>query len=65
VLALALAVTLAPGSIAPGVVGLICGAALVLAGLCLLMIVMRHLLAQAIQREAEARALRAELDEVV
>jgi hypothetical protein len=60
-----LAVVLAPGGIAPGVVGLICGAALVLAGMALLVVVMRRLLSQAIERENEARALRSELDEVI
>lgn len=60
-----LAVVLAPGGTAPGVVGLICGAALVLAGMALLVVVMRRLLAQAIEREKEARALRSELDEVI
>lgn len=64
-LALALAVLLAPGAIAPGIVGLICGAALVLAGMALLVVVMRTLLAQAIAREREARNLRDELDGVI
>lgn len=64
-LALVLAVVLAPGGLAPGIVGLICGASLVLAGIALLMVVMRRLLAQAIARESEVRALRSELDEVV
>lgn len=61
-LALILAVLLAPGSTAPGVVALICGAALVLAGIALLVVVMKALLRQAIDRDAEARALRSELD---
>jgi hypothetical protein len=60
-----LAVLLAPGGIAPGVVGLVCGAALVIAGVALIVVVLRALLAQAIDRDAEARVLRAELDEVV
>lgn len=60
-----LAVLLTPGEVAPGVVGLICGAALVLAGMALLVVVMRQLLVQAIDRDATARALQAELDEVV
>lgn len=65
VLAFALAVVLAPGGAAPGIVGLICGASLVLGGIALLVVVMRRLLVQAIHHEAEARTLRAELDEVV
>lgn len=65
VLAFVLGVILAPGGVAPGVVGLICGAGLVLAGMALLVVVMRTLLAQAIAREREARALRDELDEVI
>ncbi|HWS50094.1 MAG TPA: DUF2975 domain-containing protein [Microbacterium sp.] len=65
VLAFALAVLLAPGSIAPGVVALVCGAALVLGGIALLVVVMKALLRQAIDREHEAQTLRSELDEVV
>ena len=65
VLAFALAVVLAPGDIAPGVVGLICGASLVLAGMALLVVVMRRMLVQAVERETEVQALRSELDEVV
>jgi hypothetical protein len=61
----AIAVLLAPGDAAPGIVGLICGAGLVLAGIALLVVVMKNLLRQAIDRDAEARALRSELDEVV
>ena len=59
----ALAVFLAPGGTAPGIVGLICGASLVIAGVALLVVVMRMLLAQAMDRENEARHLRDELDE--
>jgi hypothetical protein len=65
VLTFALAVVLAPGNVAPGIVGLICGAALVLGGMALLVVVMKTLLAQAIERENEARALRSELNEVI
>jgi hypothetical protein len=65
VVTFALAVVLAPGSVAPGVVGLVCGAALVTAGVALLVVVMRQLLQQAMDREAEARSLRSELDGVV
>ncbi|MFK4761466.1 DUF2975 domain-containing protein [Microbacterium sp. ZW T5_45] len=64
-LALVLAVLLAPGEVAPGVVALIGGAALVLGGMALLMVVMKALLRQAIDRDAEARALRSELDDEV
>lgn len=60
-----LAVLLAPGSAAPGLIGLLCGAALVTAGGALLMVVMRMLLRLATQREAEALSLRGELDEVI
>ncbi len=65
VIAFAIAVLLVPGHAAPGVVGLICGAALVLGGMALLVLVMKTLLRQAIDREAEASALRSELNEVV
>lgn len=60
-----LAVLLAPGSAAPGLIGLLCGAALVTAGGALLMVVMRMLLRLATQREAEALSLRGELDELI
>ena len=65
VLAFAMAVLLASGSTAPGLVGLVCGASLVLGGMALLVVVMKSLLRQAIAREGEAAALRSELDEVV
>lgn len=65
VLTFALAVLLAPGGVAPGIVGLICGASCVLMGMALLVVVMRRLLVQAIDRDTEARAQRSELDEVV
>lgn len=65
VLAFAMGVLLSFGEVAPGLVGLVCGAALVLAGVALLVVVMKALLRQAIDREREATALRAELDEVV
>ena len=66
VLTFALAVTLAPGeSVAPGVVGLICGISLVVAGVALVVLVLRMLLAQAVARDAEAHHLQAELDEVI
>lgn len=65
VLALVLAVALAPGGTAPGIVGLICGASLVLGGMALLVVVMKALLRQAIDRDTEARTLRSELDDEV
>jgi hypothetical protein len=65
VLAFLMAVLLASGTTAPGIVGLVCGASLVLGGMALLVIVMKTLLRQAIEREAEARALRAELNEMI
>ena len=60
-----LAVTLAPGEVAPGIVLLICGAALMVAGVALIVLVLRMLLAQAVARDAEAHHLQAELDEVI
>ena len=65
VLAFLMAVVLAPGEVAPGVVGLICGASLVLAGIALLVVVMRRLLVQAIAVETDAQQLRTELDGVI
>lgn len=64
-LAFVLAVLLAPGEVAPGIVGLICGASLVLAGIALLVVVMRRLLIQAIAVESDAQLLRTELDGVI
>jgi hypothetical protein len=55
-----------PGDeVAPGVVGLICGLALVIAGVALVILVQRALLAQAVARDTEARHLQSELDEVI
>ena len=65
VLMFGVAATLAPGEIAPGIVLLICGASLMIAGVALIVYVMRMLLAQAVDRDAEANHLRAELDEVI
>jgi len=65
VLTFALGVALAPGDAAPGIVLLIGGAGVVIAGIALVVLVMRMLLAQAVAREAEARDLRTELDEVI
>ena len=61
-----LAVVLAPGeAVPPGMVLLVCGGSLIAAGIALVVLVMRTLLAQAISREVEASDLRAELDEVI
>ncbi|WP_454085794.1 DUF2975 domain-containing protein [Georgenia sp. Marseille-Q6866] len=72
VLVLAVAVTFAvanrttPGDeVAPGVVGFICGIALVVAGVALVVYVMRTLLVQAVETAARAEHLRSELDEVI
>lgn len=66
VLTFALAVVLAPGeAVAPGVVGLVCGASLVIGGVALVVVVLRMLLVQAVDRDTEARHLRSELDEVI
>ena len=62
----AMAVTLAPGeAVAPGIVGLICGLSLVVAGVALVVLVLRMLLAQAVALDAEATHLKSELDEVI
>ena len=66
ILTFGLAVTLAPGeAVPPGMVLLICGASLIVAGVALVVLVLRMLLAQAVDRDAEAHHLRAELDEVI
>jgi Protein of unknown function (DUF2975) len=66
VLTFGVAVTLAPGeAVAPGVVGLVCGAALVVAGVALVVVVLRTLLAQAVALDARTRSLQAELDAVI
>lgn len=55
-----------PGDeVAPGVVALICGASLVVAGVALIVLVLRTLLAQAVALDATAHQLRSELDEVI
>jgi len=65
-LTFALGVVLAPGeAVAPGVVLLVGGAAVLVAGIALIVLVMRMLLAQAVARDAEAHHLQAELDEVI
>lgn len=65
VLAVVMAFVLAPTQIAPGVVALVGGAALGLGGMALLVVVMKALLRQAIERENEAQTLRTELGEVI
>ena len=66
VLTFGLAVVLAPGeAVPPGMVGLVCGESLVVAGVALLVFVLRMLLAQAVTVRAEARHLQSELDEVI
>ena len=65
VLTFTLAVLLAPGETAPGIVGLICGFALAIAGVALVVLVLRMLLAQAIARDVEVGELRSELNEVI
>jgi hypothetical protein len=65
-LVFALGVVLAPGEdVAPGVVLLIGGLAVVIAGVALIVLVLRMLLAQAVARDAQASRLQAELDEVI
>ena len=57
---------LAPGeAVPPGTVLLIGGVGAMAAGIALVILVMRMLLAQAVARETEAQHLRAELDEVI
>jgi Protein of unknown function (DUF2975) len=59
-------VVLAPGeAAAPGVVLLVGGAGVLVAGIALIVLVLRMLLAQAVARDAEAQHLQAELDEVI
>ncbi|MDQ1083110.1 MULTISPECIES: DUF2975 domain-containing protein [Microbacterium] len=60
-----IALMLAPGGTAPGAVGLIGGAAVVICGVVLLVRVMKGLLRQAIAREDEVVGLRTELGEVI
>ncbi len=66
VLAFTLGAVLAPGeAVAPGIVLLVGGVGGLITGVALLVFVLRMLLAQAVDRDAEARGLRAELDEVI
>lgn len=65
-LTLALAGTLAPGdAVAPGIVLLICGGAVVVAGIALIVLVLRMLLAKAVALDSETHHLQAELAEVI
>lgn len=65
-LTFALGGTLAPGeAVAPGIVLLVGGIGVMVAGVALLVLVLRTLLAQAVARDAEAQHLRAELNEVI
>ncbi|MFJ3584702.1 DUF2975 domain-containing protein [Streptomyces sp. NPDC090127] len=65
-LVFALGILLAPGeAVAPGVVLILGGIGLATLGVALIVLVLRALLAQAVAREVEATALRAELDEVI
>jgi len=65
-IAFAFGIILAPGeAVPPGIVLLIGGAGAMAAGIALVILVMRTLLAQAVARETEAQHLRAELDEVI
>jgi hypothetical protein len=57
--------TTAGDEVAPGVVALICGASLVIAGVALIVLVLRLLLVQAVALDTEAKHLQAELDEVI
>ncbi len=57
---------LAPGEdVAPGLVGLVCGMSLVIAGVALVVLVLRRLLTRAVELDVTAHQLRAELDEVI
>ena len=61
-----LGVILAPGeAAAPGMVLLIGGAGVLVAGVALIVVVLRMLLAQAVARDTEAHRLQSELNEVI
>ncbi|HWU10721.1 MAG TPA: DUF2975 domain-containing protein [Streptomyces sp.] len=61
-----LAAFLAPGeAVAPGVVLLVGGAGLAVLGVALVVLVLRMLLAQAVERDVAAAQMEAELDEVI
>ncbi|WP_312182295.1 DUF2975 domain-containing protein [Arthrobacter sp.] len=66
VLMVALGFLLAPGeAVAPGIVLLVGGIAVAIAGVALVVVVMRALLAQAVATDAAAKDLRSQLDEVI
>jgi hypothetical protein len=66
VLMFGIACVLAPGeAAAPGVVLMICGVSLAIFGVALVVLVLRALLTQAVERDVEARHLRSELDDVI
>lgn len=62
-LVFAFACVLAQGTVAPGVVLLICGASFVTGGVALVVLVLRALLAQAVALDATVHRLRRELEE--
>ena len=65
-LTFSLGALLAPGeAVAPGIVLLIGGLGVMVAGGALIVLVLRMLLAQAVARDAEADQLQSELDEVI
>jgi hypothetical protein len=51
--------------IAPGLIAMVCGASLVVAGVALIVLVLRMLLKQAVALDSQARHLQSELDEVI
>jgi DUF2975 family protein len=62
----ALAVVLAPGeAVPPGVILLMCGAVVAVLGVALIVLVLRMLLAQAVERDVEAAQMQAELEAVI
>ena len=66
VLTFAFGTTLAPGeAVPPGMVLLVGGAGVLIAGIALIVLVQRMLLSQAVARDAEAQHLQSELDEVI
>ncbi len=55
-----------PGDeIAPGLVAMVCGASMAIAGVALVVFVLRMLLAQAVALDSRAKHLQSELDEVI
>jgi DUF2975 family protein len=65
-LVFALSVILVPGeAVPPGGILLMCGVAVAVLGVALIVLVLRMLLAQAVARDVEATRMQAELDEVI